>query len=140
MKKFFLLLSLSLTGICAFAQQSDDYLRLKLLRRENLCVKEWNTDARTRTKWLDRITTYNERGEKLEEIEYNKYGQAWRMTYEYDAEGHIISDRRYNEKDKVTEIRKYEYNPDGTKKKQYKYSPKGKLLTVKVFEYIKEKQ
>ncbi len=135
MKKIIVLLAVALMGMPAFAQQSDDYVKLKLQRRENLTIREWNTDAKSKTRWLDRVTTYNDRGEKVEEIEYTQYGQKWRETFEYDSNGLIVKDTRYNEKDKVELVRRYEYNADGTKKKQYNYAPTGKLLTIKVFEY-----
>ena len=120
----------------AFGQsQSDEYLKIKLQRRENMVVKEWNTDQKSKAKWLDRITTYNDKGEKTEEIEYSRYGQNWRKTYVYDDAGHIIKETEYDERDKVAVVRKYEYNDDDTKKKQYNYAPNGRLLTVKIFEY-----
>ena len=93
------------------------------------------TDAKTKTRWMDRVTTYNDKGEKLEEIEYNRYGQAWRKTFEYGPNGKIVKETEYDDRDKVVMIRKFEHNPDNTKKKQYNYSPKGHLLTVKIFEY-----
>ena len=122
----------------SFAQTEDEFLKLKLQRRENLTVKEWNTDARTRTKWLDRVTVYDSRGRKIEETEYNQYGQAWRETYEFNEQDQKIRETRYNDKDKVAYVRKFEYNPDGTRKKQYTYAPNGKLQTTKVFEYSRE--
>ena len=100
------LLLLPLFSVCAYAQL-DAATMAKRQARKNLVIREWNTDAKTQTKWLDRITTYDDQGRKIV----------------------------YNEKNKPSAIRKYEYNPDGTKKKQYNYAPNGKLQTVKVFEY-----
>ena len=100
-----------------------------------MVVREWNTDPRTKTRWLDRVTTYDALGHKIEEIEYTKIGQKWRETYEYGEDDRISKDVLYNERDKVVLVRKYEYNPDGSKKKQFNYAPNGKLETVKVFEY-----
>ena len=37
--------------------------------KSNMTVKEWRIDAATNTKRLDHITTYNEIGKKIEEIE-----------------------------------------------------------------------
>jgi len=107
-------------------------------KRKNLTVKEWNTNDKTHTRWLDRITVYDEQGRKIEEIEYATYGQKWRITYEYtDAVGgKVLREVEYNDKNKPVRIRKYEYNPNGTKAKQYNYLPNGKLESVKVFEYI----
>ena len=43
-------------------------------KRKNLTIKEWNTNATTKTKFLDHITKYNDKGLKVEEIEYANYG------------------------------------------------------------------
>ena len=135
MKKVLLAISLALAAVCAFAQNSDEYLRLKFQRKENLTVKEWNTDAKSKTKWLDRVTVYDSAGHKISETEYNQYGQSWRETYEWNDQDQKIRETRYNDKDKVVYVRKFEYNEDGTRKKQYTYLPNGKLYTIKIFEY-----
>lgn len=132
--KIILATLLSLFSISAYAQL-DAATMAKRQARKNLVIREWNTDAKTQTKWLDRVTTYDDQGRKIEEIEYTRYGQKWRETFEYGANGKISKNVVYNEKNKPTAIRKYEYNADGTKKKQYNYAPNGKLQTVKVFEY-----
>ena len=127
-------LFLPLFSTSAYAQL-DEATMAKRQARKNLVIREWNTDAKTQTKWLDRVTTYDDQGRKIEEIEYTKYGQKWRETCEYGANGKISKNVIYDEKNKPSAIRKYEYNSDGTKKKQYNYAPNGKLQTVKVFEY-----
>jgi len=136
MKKLLLLciLLLPIFSVNAYAQL-DEATMAKREARKNLVIKEWNTDPKTKSKWLDRVTTYDDKGRKIEEIEYTRYGQKWRETFEYGANDKIAKDVLYNEKDKVALVRKYEYNSDGTKKKQYNYTPNGKLETVKVFEY-----
>ena len=128
------LILLPLFSVSAYAQL-DQATMAKRQARKNLVIREWNTDAKTQTKWLDRVTTYDDQGRKIEEIEYTKYGQKWRETFEYGANGKISKNVVYDEKNKASAIRKYEYNSDGTKKKQYNYAPNGKLQTVKVFEY-----
>ena len=128
------LLLLPLAGTTAFAQL-DEATLAKREAKKNLVIREWNTDPKTQTKWLDRVTTYDAQGRKTEEIEYTKVGQKWRETFEYGSNGRISKNILYNEKDKAIQIRKFEYNADGTKKKQFNYAPNGKLETVKVFEY-----
>ena len=105
-------------------------------KRKNLTVKEWNTDDRTKTRWLDRVKVYDAQGRCIEEIEYATYGQKWRITSTYDdSTGKVIEEVEYNDRNRATRIRKYEWNEDGTKAKQYNYLPNGKLYSVKVFEY-----
>ena len=136
MKRIFLFWLMLCTIACASASaQIDEATRAKRETRKNMVVREWNTDPRTKTRWLDRVTTYDALGRKIEEIEYTKIGQKWRETYEYGEDDRISKDVLYNERDKVVLVRKYEYNPDGSKKKQFNYAPNGKLETVKVFEY-----
>ena len=125
------------TLACASASaQIDEATRAKRETRKNMVVREWNTDPRTKTRWLDRVTTYDALGRKIEEIEYASYGQKWRQTYEYGTNGRVVKEVEYDDRNKPVYIRKYEWNEDGTKKKQYNYAPNGKLLTIKVFEYI----
>lgn len=118
------------------AQELDAATLAKRAGRKNLTIKEWNTDAKTQTRWLDRVTTYDSEGRKIEQIEYASYGQKWRETYEYGEHGRVIREVEYDDRDKPKSIRKYEYNVDGTKKKQYNYAPNGRLQTIKVFEYV----
>ena len=95
---------------------------------------------RSGKKVLDRVTTYNADGKKIEEIEYSSEGQKWRKRFEYapGAEGKCIKESVYDERNRLNTVKKYEYNEFGRKKTQYNYNAKGKLLTVKVFEYITE--
>jgi len=135
-KKLFMLVSLAALCFTLGAQDFDDVSAAKRAAHKNMTIKEWNTDAKSKTRWLDRVTTYDEKGRKVEEIEYTSYGQKWRETYKYDEQDRIVQEVEYDEKDKPRYVRKYEYNSDGSKKKQYNYSPSGKLMTIKVFEYI----
>lgn len=124
------------TGYGVQAQELDMATLAKRAGRKNLVIKEWNTDSKSKTRWLDRVTTYDDQGRKIEQIEYASYGQKWRETYEYGEHGRVVREVEYDDRDKPKSIKIYEYNTDGTKKKQYKYNPNGKLETVKVFEYI----
>ena len=103
--------------------------------RKNLVVKEMNSLASGKRKWLDRLTVWDENGYKLEDIEYASYGQKERVTFAYDDMGKCIRENVYNDKNKLVRIRKYEYLPNGRKKIQYNYNPDGKLYSIKVYEY-----
>jgi antitoxin component YwqK of YwqJK toxin-antitoxin module len=103
--------------------------------RKNLVVKEWNTDAKGKRKWLDHLTVWDENGLKLEEIEYAVYGQRERVTFEYDETGKCVRENVYDDKNRLYRIRKYEFLENGRKKIQYNYNPDGKLFSTKVYEY-----
>ena len=136
MRRRILLFIVLLFTCTAFAQVSPETLA-KRAKRKNLTVKEWNTDSKTKTRWLDHVTTYDSEGRKVEETEYATYGQKERITIEYDeTTGKVSKEVVYDDRDKPVRIRKYEYSEDGTKKKQYNYLPNGKLYSVKVFEYL----
>jgi hypothetical protein len=85
--------------------------------------------------WMDHVTVYNTKGLKVEEIEYATYGMRQRITFEYDARDYCIKEVVYNDRNKVSRIRKYEYNADGSKKTQYNYLPNGRLYSTKQFKY-----
>ena len=53
-------------------------------KRKNLTVKEWNTDAASKTRWLDHVKIYDSKGRLIEETEYASYGQRKRITSTYD--------------------------------------------------------
>lgn len=130
------MLVFALIPVSMSAQELDAATLAKRAGRKNLTIKEWNTDAKSKTRWLDRVTTYDSEGRKIEQIEYASYGQKWRETYEYGENGRVVREVEYDDRDKPKSIRKYEYNADGTKKKQYNYAPNGRLQTIKVFEYV----
>ena len=130
------MLVFALIPVSMSAQELDAATLAKRAGRKNLTIKEWNTDAKSKTRWLDRVTTYDSEGRKIEQIEYASYGQKWRETYEYGENGRVVGGVEYDDRDKPKSIRKYEYNADGTKKKQYNYAPNGRLQTIKVFEYV----
>ena len=138
MKKILMLVVMAIIAFpCVLSAQELDAATLaKREGRKNLTIKEWNTDAKTKTRWLDRVTTYDSQGRKIEQIEYASYGQKWRETYEYGEHGRVVREVEYDDRDKPKSIRKYEYNTDGTRKKQYNYAPNGRLQTIKVFEYV----
>lgn len=138
MKKILLMVLMTVTFLPSAlqAQDLDAATLAKRAGRKNLTIKEWNTDAKSKTRWLDRVTTYDSEGRKIEQIEYASYGQKWRETYEYGEDGRVVREVEYDDRNKPKSIRKYEYNADGTKKKQYNYAPNGRLETIKVFEYV----
>lgn len=122
--------------VCLFstAVAQDNDVSAKRERRKNLVVKEWNTEGKNR--FLDHVTVYNDLGLKIEEIEYAQYGQKERVTSEYNQAGVCIKQVVYDDRNRVSRIRKFDYNDDGSKKMQYNYLPNGKLFSSKSFEYV----
>ena len=140
MRKLVLVLALLAISVANFAQAVSESTIQKRENRKGMVLKEWNTAAGDKRAFLDRVTTYDELGRKIEEIEYASYGQKWRVVFEYPANSDItakvVREIEYNDRDKVTRIKKYEYNDDGSKKCQKNYYPNGKLESVKTYEYV----
>lgn len=136
-RTIYLLACLLIAGTAAAQSLLTPEQLAKREKRKNLTVKEWNTDAKTKARWLDHLKVYDSQGRCIEEIEYASYGQRSRVTYTYDdTTGKVLEEVEYNDRNKPVRIRKYEWNANGTKAKQYNYLPNGKLYSVKVFEYI----
>lgn len=140
MKHLALVLVFAFLGFGAFAQTVKESTVIKRENRRGMTVKEWNTQAGSKRAFLDHVTTYDELGRKIEEIEYASYGQKSRVVSEYppdsDVTAKVLREIEYNDRDKVVRIRKFEYNEDGTKKRQLNYYPNGKLESVKTFEVV----
>lgn len=140
MKKFLIFSFLLALVIPAFSQQVTPETLIKRQKRKGLTIKEWNTAAGSKQAFLDHVTTYDSLGRKIEEIEYAAYGQKSRVVSEYvdplDPASKVLREIEYNDRDKVTRIKKYEYNDDGSKKRQLNYYPNGKLESVKEYELI----
>ena len=140
MKKYLFVLLLGLMAMPIYSQTVSDATITKRENRKGMVLKEWNTPVGSRMPFLDHVTTYDELGRKIEEIEYASYGQKSRVVSEYppdsDVTAKVVREIEYNDRDKVVLIRKFEYNEDGTKSRQLNYYPNGKLESVKVFEYV----
>lgn len=140
MKRLVMFLAFIAISFGTFAQSVSDATVVKRENRRGMTIKEWNTQAGSKRAFLDRVTTYDELGRKIEEIEYASYGQKWRVVSEYpegsDITAKVLREIEYNDRDKVVRIRKFEYNADGSKKRQLNYFPNGKLESVKTFEVI----
>ena len=117
------------------AQTSPESLTDKHERHKNMTIREYNTDSKGKNRWMDHITVYNDKGLKIEEIEYATYGMRERVLFEYDANERCVKEVVFDDTKKVSRIRKYEYNADGTKKTQYNYLPNGRLYSTKQYQY-----
>ncbi len=106
------------------------------INKENLIIKEWNTDSKTGKKVLDHVTTYSADRKKIEETEYGLSGQKWRKRYEYGQNGKCSKELIYNEHNQLVSYKTFNYNEYGRKSVQYTYDARGKIKAVKNFEYI----
>ena len=140
MKRLVIIMAFLAIGFGAMAQSVSDATIAKRENRRGMVLKEWNTAAGDKRAFLDRVTTYDEMGRKIEEIEYASYGQKWRVVSEYpensDISAKVVREIEYNDRDKVVRIRKFEYDEDGSKVRQLNYYPNGKLESVKTYEYV----
>ena len=115
-RTIYLLACLLIAGTAAAQSLLTPEQLAKREKRKNLTVKEWNTDAKTKARWLDHLKVYDSQGRCIEEIEYASYGQRSRVTYTYDdTTGKVLEEVEYNDRNKPVRIRKYEWNANGTK-------------------------
>ena len=140
MKRLVIIMAFFAISFGAMAQSVSDATIAKRENRRGMVLKEWNTAAGDKRAFLDRVTTYDAMGRKIEEIEYASYGQKWRVVSEYpensDISAKVVREIEYNDRDKVVRIRKFEYDEDGSKVRQLNYYPNGKLESVKTYEYV----
>lgn len=132
-----IILSIILVGFVTISvgQNSSESFVNKRERHKNLTIKEFNTDAKGKNQWIDHVTKYNDKGLKIEEIEYASYGMRDRVVYEYDSNDLCTKEIVFDERNKVSRIRKYKYNSNGSKTTQYNYLPNGRLHSTKQYEY-----
>ncbi|MBR7022068.1 MAG: hypothetical protein IKI09_01175, partial [Bacteroidales bacterium] len=75
MKRLVIIMAFFAIGFGALAQSVSDATIAKRENRRGMVLKEWNTAAGDKRAFLDRVTTYDAMGRKIEEIEYASYGQ-----------------------------------------------------------------
>ena len=80
MKRLAIVLALFAISLCGMAQSVSESTIQKRENRKGMVLKEWNTAAGDKRAFLDRVTTYDELGRKIEEIEYASYGQKWQVV------------------------------------------------------------
>ena len=107
---------------------------------KQLTVKEWKTTPDGKNSWVDHIEVYNAKGQLIAESEYSDFGRhlAWRSEYEYDAEGRLVKEVVYNERNKVSKVRKFEYDSNGACTRRLNYNANGTLNSYRRFEYTYE--
>ena len=105
-----------------------------------LTVKEWKTTPDGKNKWIDHTESYNSLGQLIAEAEYSDFGRhlAWRAEYEYNDKGQLVKEVVYNERDKISKVRKYEYDSNGICTRRLNYNANGTLNSYRQFEYTFE--
>lgn len=141
MRKFHLILTIIalITTVNTYGEKRERSLMAESAGK-SLTVKEWKTTPDGKNRWVDHIEVYNEKGQLIGEAEYSDFGRhlAWRSEYEYNAEGQLIKEVVYNERDKVSKVRKFEYDSNGVCTRRLNYNANGTLNSYRKFEYIYE--
>ena len=105
-----------------------------------LTVKEWKTTPDGKNSWVDHIEVYNAKGQLVSESEYGDYGRhlSWRSEFEYNEQGLLVKEIVYNERNKVSKVRKFEYDSNGICTRRLNYNANGTLNSYRKFEYTYE--
>ena len=140
MKQFILFVVAILLSLgYSYAGYPDRGLQAKK-QGKKLTVKEWKTTPDGKNKWVDHIEVYNAQGQLIEEKEYGDYGRSlsWRAEYIYNSKGQLEKEIIYNERNKVSKVRKYEYDSNGRCTRRLNYGANGILNSYRQFEFIFE--
>lgn len=139
MKQMMLVVMLLAVAVTAYAGYPDRGREAKN-KGKRLTVKEWKNTPDGKNRWVDHIEIYDAEGRLVEEAEYGDYGRhlSWRSEYFYNADGLLEREVIYNERNKVSKVRKYEYNADGVCVRRLNYNANGMLNSYRDFEFIYE--
>jgi antitoxin component YwqK of YwqJK toxin-antitoxin module len=129
-------------ALFAFIAHADYPERADVARAKGkkMMVKEWKTTPDGKKKWVDHAEVYNANGQLIEEAEYSDFGTrlAWRAEFEYNDKGELVTERIYNERNKLDKVRKFEYNDSGVCVRRLNYSANGVLNSYRQFEFVFE--
>lgn len=124
---FIALALLSSIGSNAFAAKTIDGKQITE-------IKEWIVNGSKKT--IDEVTKYDEKGNKIEVVNYKDGEMKERTTYKYNANGKCIEEAHYDKFNKLEKTVKIEYNANGKKSSEKTFQSNGKLKSEHVFEYI----
>ena len=89
-----------------------------------------------KVKRIDHLTTFNDAGQKTEEVEYFADGTVkTKTTFEYDIQNRCIKSTKYSKKGKIEKVSVFEYDSNGNKTIERIFDPVKRYHHVKVFEY-----
>lgn len=129
-------LGLATDAVASFPERS----RLARESGRRLKVQEWKTTPDGRKKWVDHVEIYDAEGRLVEEAEYSDFGTrlAWRSELVYDELGRLAAEYVYNERNKLSKVRKFEYDDKGACVRRMNYNANGVLNSYRQFEFIYE--
>lgn len=85
---------------------------------------------------IDHLTTFNDAGQKTEEVEYFADGMVKTKTaFEYDVQNRCVKSTKYSKKGKIEKVSVFEYDSNGNKTKESIFAPEKRYHHVKAFEY-----
>ena len=129
-------LLLAVSAYADYPERSQEAKR----KGKRLTVKEWKTTPDGKHKWVGHIEVYNAQGQLIEESEYGDYGRnlTWRAEFFYNTKGELEKEIVYNERNKVSKVRKYEYDSNGVCRRRLNYGANGILNSYRQFEFSYE--
>ena len=131
MKQFIALFAAALLLVPAARAQAPQGMG-----KNGLVIKEWNNPAGSKKQALEKVITYNEAGQLVDEIHYKDNKLVDRSIFKYDETGKIVREDIYNSSNKLQSFKTYEYDENGLCKMHYHYDAKGKLIYIRIFQYL----
>lgn len=107
---------------------------------QRMTVNEWKVTPDGRNRWVDHVEVYDAEGRIVEEREYADFGRtlSWRSEYIYNDQGLLEREIVYNERGRISKVRKFEYDENGVCIRRLNYNANGMLNSYREFEFIYE--
>jgi len=127
------LISFLLAGQIIFAQSQSTVIEKEILVKTTY---KQDFEAGDKKKQIDKIETYNDKGELVDLKIYDsagKYAKDW-FQYKYDSNGNLIEEIEYDSKQKLKERIVYKYS-NGLKISKEVFDEKERLSKQTTYEY-----
>jgi hypothetical protein len=125
-----LFIGISCTGIHAQKKKTVAHNNLK---KVVVLEQTFNESAEKPVK--DSETTFDEKGNIIEEIEYNNEKIKHHTKYEFSETGEKTKETELNPAGKITKTTEFKYDSDGRKTKETEYDNSGKITKTIEYKY-----
>lgn len=117
----------------AINAQSKDLIKENNIK--STTVTEYDYTTGKESKKLISYEKFNDRGQVVESIDYDKAGkQKERVEFDYNENKDCIEERYFDSNNKLEKVYKYTYKGE-LKQSKEKYDAKNKLIWKKVYSY-----
>ncbi len=131
MRRHVLLLLILLIPAMAFSQENKP----SKTRLKRMTVTKYVTDKGAEKAFPELDVRYDEKGNVVEEKEYDEGTFIMHFKYEYDAAGNKIKETEYDASGKIAKTTTYKYNTANQRIEKLVYDPKNNLKSKRIYKY-----